>query len=71
MKKVLIQLRAAAQPTTKLLLVEYIIPYAAPASNEFPDIPGSASPPVPEPLLPNLGIASSTSYMLDMHVCYF
>jgi hypothetical protein len=68
MKKVLTRLRASAQSTTKLLLLDLIIPYAAPSSNEFPDIPGSGSPPVPEPLLPNLGIANSVAYWLDMQV---
>jgi hypothetical protein len=68
MKKVLTQLRASAQPTTKLLLLDTLIPYAAPSINEFPDIPGSRNPPVPEPLLPNLGIASSIVYFVDMQV---
>lgn len=69
MKKVLTQLRASAQPATKLLLMDSIIPYAAPSSDEFPDIPGSGNLPVPEPLLPNLGIASSTLYFVDLQVC--
>ena len=67
-KKVLTRLRASAQSTTKLLLLDIIIPYAAPSSNEFPDILGSGSPPVPEPLLPNLGIANPVAYWLDMQV---
>jgi hypothetical protein len=66
MKKVLNHLRASAQPTTKLILVDNIIPYAAHISDQFSDIPGSGSPPVPDPLLPNLGITSATSFMVDI-----
>lgn len=67
-KTILSQLRASAQPTTKLLIMDNIVPYACPTSSEFPDIPGSEIPPVPSPLLPNLGIANARLFATDMTV---
>jgi hypothetical protein len=67
-KKILSQLRASAQPTTKLLLMDNIVPYASPSAGEFPDISGSDVTPVPSPLLPNLGIATSRLFTTDMNV---
>jgi hypothetical protein len=67
-KAILSQLRASAQPTTKLLIMDNIVPYACPCAGQFPDIPGSELPPVPSPLLPNLGIANARLFTTDMNV---
>jgi hypothetical protein len=68
MREILKHLRAAAQPKTVLVIVDYILPYASP-SNLHADISGAAMPPVPPPLLPNLGMVSAVPTGTDMHVC--
>jgi hypothetical protein len=70
MKIVLKQLRAAAQPTSKLIIADNIAPYACPSSGQFADIPGSDLPPVPEPLLPNLGVGGLFPYLFDMQASH-
>jgi hypothetical protein len=67
-KTILKLLRASAQPSTKLLLCDVLVPYAAPSNNQFSDIPGSEVPAVPYPLLANLGTASNMAVMLDLQV---
>jgi hypothetical protein len=69
MREILKHLRAAAQPKTVLVILDNIMPYAAPSSNLHADIPGAATPPVPPPLLPNLGIVSAVPTGSDMQVC--
>lgn len=67
-KKVLKHLRSAAKPTTNLILADQIVPYSAPTQGSVHGIPGSAVDPVPEPLLPNLGVANMRVYLMDMQV---
>lgn len=64
-------LRAAALPTTKLVIIEKIQPFAAPEELEGSktrDIPGAARPTAEPPLLPNWGVATADLYMYDMTV---
>ncbi|VDB95385.1 unnamed protein product [Peniophora sp. CBMAI 1063] len=63
--KILRNLRTAAKPSTQLIVVDNIMSYACdePAANE---IPGAAITPPPAPLLPNLGQANSTAYLMDV-----
>jgi hypothetical protein len=60
-KTILKHLRASAQSHTKLIIFEFLVPYAAPSDNQFSDIPGAHMPIVPYPLLANLGTASNQS----------
>ncbi|RDX43035.1 O-methyltransferase [Lentinus brumalis] len=59
-KKILSQLRAAAGPSTKVLIVDQILPLACRDENE------SALIPADSPLLPNLGKAYASSYHSDL-----
>jgi hypothetical protein len=73
-KKILKHLRASAQPSTKLLLCDFLVPYAAPSNNLFSEIPGSEVPAAPYPLLANLGTVSNFTVMSDLQVgirCFF
>ncbi|KAJ7815989.1 O-methyltransferase [Mycena olivaceomarginata] len=63
--KILAQLRAAATPTTKLIIVDQIIPYAT-TSDAVNSILGTARPAPPAPLLSNMGAASAVPYWADM-----
>lgn len=69
-RKILIQLRPAAQSHCKLLVVDFLVPYAT-SKEEFKDIPGAQTPDVPYPLLSNLGMASNGVVSLDMLVLIF
>jgi hypothetical protein len=53
-QKILRLLRDAAQPTTKLVLIEFMIPYAVREPKAFANISSAEQPSVPEPLIPNL-----------------
>ncbi|KAF7349731.1 Methyltransf-2 domain-containing protein [Mycena sanguinolenta] len=59
----------AAQPTTKLVVVDIILESAArvPHSGEEA-IPGSTRLSAPAPLLPNWGVGKATVYYFDMHL---
>jgi len=62
--RILRHLRDAAVPgKTRLLMIDQIINYACKGGAKT-EIPGSAPPEVPEPLLPNLG--AQLSYLLDL-----
>ncbi|VDB92390.1 unnamed protein product [Peniophora sp. CBMAI 1063] len=65
--KILRSLRAAAKPSTQLIVVDNIMAYACeePAANE---IPGAVVTPLPAPLLPNLGEANSAAYLMDVQM---
>ncbi|KAI0828552.1 S-adenosyl-L-methionine-dependent methyltransferase [Trametes gibbosa] len=71
--KILLNLRLAAGPGTKLLLADHILPHAC-VDDEFGDeadgrrLPGSVSSFAPEGshLLPNLGKANANAYWLDL-----
>jgi hypothetical protein len=64
---ILKHLRAAAGPSTQIVIVEQPIPCACdePATHE---LPGAELPVPPKPLLPNLGRAGSMAYNTDMMV---
>lgn len=67
-KDILSQLRTAARPDTKMIIMDLIIPYSAPCTDEFNFIPGAEIPEAPYPLLPNLGTVSNPAIMMDMQV---
>lgn len=70
--KFLSQLRAAATPTTQLIVIDNVIPYACVDSQTL-EIEGAANvrPPAPAPLLPNFGAASLITYLADVAVRLF
>ncbi|KAJ7617126.1 S-adenosyl-L-methionine-dependent methyltransferase [Roridomyces roridus] len=68
---ILQHLRAAAQPTTRLIVVDMILAYACPpsAAESGPEtyaVEGTTRPSAPSPLLANWGPASSFAYTLDL-----
>lgn len=63
--KVLRRLRDAAQPSTRLLVADQILPYACAVPDDRTDIPGATLPAVPKPLLANLGRVSSIACTMD------
>ncbi|KAF8585273.1 O-methyltransferase [Ramaria rubella] len=63
---ILKHLRAAAQPHTKLILGDHIIPHACPDDTDASDLPGAAKTLAPPPLLANLGRANAIAYWADM-----
>ncbi|KAK7002289.1 O-methyltransferase-domain-containing protein [Favolaschia claudopus] len=63
------RLREAAQPTTRLVVIERIVSLASPVSSaEEEAIPGAARPSAPAPLLANWGVAKTEAYFYDMAV---
>jgi hypothetical protein len=70
--EILKQLASAAAPSTKLVLVEYLLPYATPGGASAPpstvEIPGAARPPVPEPLLACAGMENSYGQDIEASV---
>lgn len=65
---ILRHLRAAAGPDTKLLVSDHVLSYACTikeGETEFANIPGAIHPPVPQPLLPNLGRGGVGAYQMD------
>ncbi|KAA1472201.1 O-methyltransferase [Dentipellis sp. KUC8613] len=65
--KILRNLREAATPHTRLLIIDHIISYAC-KDEAARDVPGVAKPLPPAPLLPHWGQASVTSYLGDMQM---
>ncbi|KAF8965428.1 hypothetical protein BDZ97DRAFT_781639 [Flammula alnicola] len=69
-RKILLHLREAATPDTKLLIAEFVLPLACPddtgSNGGLEDVEGAASILPPAPLLPNLGKASSNVYLMDL-----
>lgn len=65
--KILRPLRAAAAPSTRLMIVEHFISYAC-IEEQTKTIPGAERPPLPAPLLPNGGNAAITAYLSDIQV---
>jgi hypothetical protein len=61
-------LRAAALPTTQLVIIEKILSVAAAPSADEASIPGAARPSAPAPLLPNWGVGKAEFYFYDMAV---
>jgi hypothetical protein len=71
-QKILRLLRDAARPTTKLMLIDFVIPYAVRESKVFADIPGAEQPSVPEPLIPNVvsgWMGTSASLQVSAKCC--
>ncbi|EKM54970.1 uncharacterized protein PHACADRAFT_208511 [Phanerochaete carnosa HHB-10118-sp] len=66
--KILSRLRDAAQPTTKLVVMDAIIDYMSRDSGATADIPGAAKPQAPEPLLPYADSATGFMYGVDVGV---
>jgi len=64
--KILKHLRDAAQPHTKLVVGDHIIPYACVDDTEASNLPGAAKTLAPKPLLANLGRASAVAYWVDL-----
>ncbi|KAK7689556.1 hypothetical protein QCA50_007348 [Cerrena zonata] len=67
--RILLRLRKAAGPDTKLLLADYILPLACvDEDSEGGALPGMVKSLAPEgsPLLPNLGKANANAYWLDL-----
>ncbi|EKM56175.1 uncharacterized protein PHACADRAFT_209657 [Phanerochaete carnosa HHB-10118-sp] len=64
--KILSHLRDAAQPTTKLVVIDHISDYMCRDSGTATDIPGAAKPQAPEPLLPHADSATGWKYSMDI-----
>lgn len=68
-KSILKHLRAAATPSTKLVLAEKIVPYACSSNNQFTDIPGAdQGSDIPAVLNGNPGCAEGLVYTIDMQM---
>jgi len=65
-KSILKALRPSATPNTKLVLMENIVPYAAPGLEQ--NTPGDKFSVPPAPLLPNLGVVNFACYVSDIHM---
>lgn len=69
-RRILLHLREAAMPHTKLLLGDFILPLACPdevgGDELLENIQGAETMLAPPPLLPNLGKASANAYWMDM-----
>ena len=70
--KILKQLRDAATPGTKLVVLEMIMPYACHDTEEIAGgIASVVAIKAPNPLLANWGAVNELIYMLDMAVRFF
>ena len=70
--KILKQLRDAATPDTKLVVLETIMPYACHDTEDIADgIISGVAKKAPNPLLANWGAVAEFIYVLDMAVCFF
>jgi len=71
-RKILLQLREAANSETKLLIGDFVLPLACPddmvSDGCLEGIDGAASAVPPAPLLPNLGKASANVFWMDLTV---
>lgn len=68
---ILKHLRAVALPTTKLVIVEKIVPFASAGDrvgSKMQEIPGASRPTAEAPLLPNWGAAAADIYLYDLTV---
>ncbi|KAJ7330390.1 O-methyltransferase [Mycena albidolilacea] len=67
--KILKQLRDAAQTTTKLIVIEHLVPLACGEDETYKHIPGAVPATLPpKPLLPNLGIVNMAPYAVDIQM---
>ncbi|KAF5354576.1 hypothetical protein D9758_011239 [Tetrapyrgos nigripes] len=72
--QILRNLREAATPSTTLVMIDYVLPYACrqPADGVLGQIEGDVNDIAPEPLLPNYGPLSESAYGFDfMMMLYF
>ncbi|TFK34695.1 hypothetical protein BDQ12DRAFT_689414 [Crucibulum laeve] len=69
-RRILLQLREAATPQTKLLIADWVLPLACPddmgSTGGLEGVEGAESILAPAPLLPNLGKASANAYWMDL-----
>lgn len=74
-RRILLHLREAAMPDTKLLLGDFILPLACPdgiyGDELLEGIQGAESTLASPPLLPNLGKASANAYWMDLTVRHY
>jgi hypothetical protein len=63
--QILRHLRDAATPSTQLVVVDNLMPYAC-VDDSLKDVPGAELALPPAPLLPNWGHASAVSYYEDL-----
>ncbi|KAJ7605435.1 S-adenosyl-L-methionine-dependent methyltransferase [Mycena polygramma] len=71
---ILSHLRGAAAPTTRLVIIEKIVPFASAedtTKSHTQEIPGAAPPVAQSPLLPNWGVATADLYLYDLTVSAF
>lgn len=68
--KILTQLRVAAAPKTKLVLMDSIMPFAChdPGTDIKSGIPGAVPREAPAPLLANFGAVNEMGYNADIDV---
>ncbi|GJE88172.1 hypothetical protein PsYK624_042550 [Phanerochaete sordida] len=64
--QILARLRAAAQPRTKLVVIDVVADYMSRDGGAAADIPGAAKPQAPAPLLPYPDSATSWTYGMDI-----
>lgn len=69
--KILSRLRAAAQPGTKLVVIDIIADHMSRDTGIAASIPGAEKLQAPEPLLPYADAATSLTYSMDICVCVF
>ena len=69
--KILKQLRHAADPGTRLICLEAILPYGCHVANIEGLIPGSEPIEAPEPLLAHWGLNSAMTFYSDMAVGFY
>ena len=68
-RRILLNLREAATPETKLLIADFVLPLAcADSAGGLEGVEGAESVLAPGPLLPNLGKASANAYWMDLTV---
>ena len=65
--RILRHIRASAGPSSRIMIVDNLIPYAC-LNESTKNIPGAEAPLLPEPLLPNGGYAGAVSYLVDMNM---
>lgn len=65
--KILQRLRDAATPSTRLMIIDNLMPYAC-VDDNLKNIPNAQYSLPPAPLLPNSGHASAVAYFEDMQM---
>lgn len=71
-RMILKNLRDAAGPDTKLVMVESLVSHACPDPNidSKDGVPGAAARQAPKPIIPNFGPANDMHFNGDFTVCY-